>query len=239
MKEENTIVSAFFYNVNSITKDYYNYGRFLVQSNVKKIIFVDEKMFQEIGNDYNQENTRIIKTNNQKYLHSFCDSIKKFDIHGNSMKDTLEYIFLMNYKTEWIRDAIEWNPFHTNHFIWIDFGIKHVSKLKNQEFVEKINQFQYRIYNNIRIAGIWNMEQNTNKDIYKDVFWYFAGGIFGGRKEELIQFANDVKEKCIKVIREKETLMWEVNIWYLVYKDNSSLFSIYSADHNDSLILNY
>ena len=75
--------------------------------------------------------------------------------------------------------------------------------------------------------------------MYKNIIWYFAGGVFGGNKENLIKFANKTKEMCIKIIEEKHLIMWEVNIWYLIYKENTDLFDCYTCDHNSSLIDNY
>ena len=33
--------------------------------------------------------------------------------------------------------------------------------------------------------------------------------------------------------------MWEVNIWYLIYKEYPELISVYVADHNPSMIKMY
>ena len=33
--------------------------------------------------------------------------------------------------------------------------------------------------------------------------------------------------------------MWEVNIWYLVYKENKELFDNYYCNHNNTIIDNY
>ena len=48
-----------------------------------------------------------------------------------------------------------------------------------------------------------------------------------------------MKEKCLQIIQEKQSLMWEVNIWYLIYLENKELFDEYKCDHNESLITNY
>ena len=78
-----------------------------------------------------------------------------------------------------------------------------------------------------------------NNDIYKDILWYFAGGVFGGNKNMLLEFSDLMKTKCIEIITTKNTIMWEVNIWYLIYNDNKELFDGYYCDHNDSIIDNY
>jgi hypothetical protein len=76
-------------------------------------------------------------------------------------------------------------------------------------------------------------------DIYKKIVWYFAGSLFGGCSIELIDFADKMKEKCINIIMNKKTIMWEVNIWYLVYLENKTLFENYICNHNSSIIKNY
>ena len=76
-------------------------------------------------------------------------------------------------------------------------------------------------------------------NIYKSIHWYFAGGVFGGDSKSLIKFANLVKEKCIETITLNNTIMWEVNIWWIIYKENTELFSIYKCDHDNSIIDNY
>jgi len=48
-----------------------------------------------------------------------------------------------------------------------------------------------------------------------------------------------MKNKCISYIQEHKNLVWEVNIWYLIYRDNKELFNTYKADHNPSIIQNY
>lgn len=55
----------------------------------------------------------------------------------------------------------------------------------------------------------------------------------------LEKFASLIKSKCIDIMTSKNTIMWEVNIWYLIYKENKSLFDIYNCNHNSSLIDNY
>ena len=48
-----------------------------------------------------------------------------------------------------------------------------------------------------------------------------------------------MKTKYIEIITTKNTIMWEVNIWYLIYKENNDLFDLYLSNHDDSIIDNY
>ena len=48
-----------------------------------------------------------------------------------------------------------------------------------------------------------------------------------------------MKNKCIEIITKNNTIMWEVNIWYLIYRENKDLFDSYVCDHNNTIIDNY
>lgn len=239
----NTIVSAFVSNVNNRYIDtitqYYELGKPLLMSSVPKIIFVDKIMFDLIGDNYDKTNTFIVEIDkHDSYLYKFQHLIDKFQLNStNYSKDTIEFMFTMCNKTEWIRKAIEINKFNTDHFIWIDFGIRHIFKeFNNDIFTKKINKLQFKTYDNLRIGGIWDVKCNYGIDIYKDVAWYFAGGVFGGNIKSLIKFSDLMMTKCIKTIKEHNTIMWEVNIWYLIYLEDNLMFNIYKCDHNFSII---
>lgn len=241
----NTIVSAFISNVNykydNSPSRYYELGKLLLQSNVQKIIFVDNTMSKLIGENYDKKNTLIIEVDKKDiYLYDYISHLVNFRINSTDHnKDTIEYMITICGKTEWIRKAIELNYFNTENFIWIDFGIRHVFKCSDDQFVEKINSLKFKVYKNIRIGGIWNINSIYNMNIYKDIAWYFAGGVFGGNKDQLTRFADLMKMKCIEIMATKNTLIWEVNIWYLLYNDYKYLFDIYNCDHNDTIIDNY
>ena len=237
-----TIVSAFITNVNNNTKfeDYYNNGKLLLQVQVPKIIFVDITMYNKIKELENELTKIILIDKNNYYLYNYIDQLTNFKANNNNLnKDTLEYMITICHKTEWMKEAMENNFYMTNNFIWIDFGIKHVFKGSDLEFIQSIQNIQTKEYNKIRIGTIWDLNIVYQGDIYTNVFWYFAGGVFGGHKDYLLIFADKMKEKCLQIIKEKQSLMWEVNIWYLVYLENKELFEGYKCDHNDSLITNY
>ena len=68
---------------------------------------------------------------------------------------------------------------------------------------------------------------------------FILGGIFGGHKDKLIQFADLMKQKCIDIITKEKTIMWEVNIWFLIYLENNELFDRYIANHNAIMLVLY
>ena len=217
--------------------------------------------------DYIIENNTIFvmfeKTDN--YLYNYINEITKFNVNtDNPGKDTLEYMFVQCHKTEWMKFAIKLlfdinNPRHffnldTNlHFIWVDFGIYHMFN-NNIELFD--NSFKHlheidntvannividniTINNKIRIASCIHPSKKYHSNIYKNIVWYFAGSVFGGPSDILLRFADLMKSECISIIKERKHLMWEVNIWYLIYLKHPELFGPYNCNHNASIIANY
>jgi len=237
-----TIVSAFLTNLNSFRSvdKYIEYGKKLINSEQNKIIFIEEDAYttyikSEITNN---SNTVFIFINKlDLYFYEYYNKLDNFDvITDNPTKDTLEYMFVQCNKTEWIREAIIKNPFNSDQFIWIDFGIYHIVN-NDDEFYKGINNLNTKSYENVRIAkGYVNL---TDKDIFKNIIWFFLGSIFGGHKDVLLQFADIMKNKCIDIMENYKTIFWEVNIWYLIHNEFPDLFLGYNADHNLSILTNY
>ena len=139
-------------------------------------------------------------------------------------------------KTECIRLAIELNIFNTNQFIWVDFGIYHIMNNDEELFIHLITNLNNKSYENIRIASgtCYNLEQ-----IFTKIQWFFLGGIFGGHKDKLLEFADLMKQKCIDIMTNEKTIIWEVNIWFLIFLENQELFDRYIADHDASMFAFY
>ena len=245
MTQKTTIVSAFISNINKSpdrnVDKYIEDGNLLMEANISKVIFVDEDLYYEFKRREN-ENTKIIRfTKNQNYLYEYEKYLTNFHLHTeNPCKDTIDFMFLMSHKTEFVNQAIQMNFFDTTNYMWVDFGIKHMfQNITNREFITIIENLDDRLYDNVRISSIWDVNLIYNIEIYKRVVWYFAGSVFGGNKDKLVQFARLNRDMCIKIMKEQNTIMWEVNIWYLVYKENPDLFNPYMCDHNNSILTTY
>ena len=241
-----TIVSAFVTNINSRSdrnmEKYIEYGKQLLQIKTPKVIFIDELVFHRFQ-DCSNENTHLISIKKEdNYLYEYKSLITDYALHTTyPEKDTIEYMFTMCHKTEWIKKAILLNLFKTEQFIWVDFGISHMmcNELTNDGFTNAIIHLTTQKYEKIRIASIWQMKDNLDINIYKTITWFFAGSIFGGKAEVLMFFADLMKNKCIEIMKVKRTLMWEINIWFLIYNLKPSIFDCYLCNHNSSILLKY
>jgi len=245
MSFKTTIVSAFITDINKNKNrninEYIQYGIRLLQLNIPKVIFIEKHIYDEFLSDKEYPNTHFIYIKkNDIYLYKYQYDIKNFKVNTlTEKKDTIEYMFVQCNKTEWVKQSIELNHFNSEQFIWIDFGIYHMIK---EEFLFKkyIEEICEKQYDNVRISGCLDFNLIGPKyKIYEHIIWVFAGSVFGGNKDKLIIFADLMKEKCLQIINEKQIITWEINIWYLIYKEHPELFDIYSCDHNLSIIKNY
>ena len=109
----------------------------------------------------------------------------------------------------------------------------------SMEFALKLDSICRKTYPRVRIASCVNPNQENNHDIYSTISWFFAGSVFGGNSQYLVQFAKQMKEICIDIIINKKRIMWEVNIWYLLYQKHPGLFSPYFANHDITILKNY
>jgi hypothetical protein len=148
-------------------------------------------------------------------------------------------------KTEFMRKAIDMNLYNSTNYIWIDFGIFHIIKSIGEESIAKqaILNMKYKCYDKIRtpIGIYWDFYIDSFDPLCNAVSWVFLGGIIGGNKDNLIYFADKVRDKCWDLINNKNTLLWEVNIWHILYKDeiNRDLFSTYVSGHDINMINDY
>ena len=236
-----TIVTAFI--VSNTRSDrsistYLELGRTLLECKVPTVLFMDDAYLDFFEP---MEHVHMIPVNKASLeLNAHREQFTQFKLTTNNpSKDTLDYVILMCSKTEFICKASQLNPFHTEHFVWVDFGIHHLFAGNVPLFTEAIKSLQYE-GDQIRIGRIWGPRVTWNPgDIYHTIAWYFAGGIFGGKRPALLEFEIQMKKKCIEIIRERNSLMWEVNVWRLIYVENPTLFSLYECNHHPSLLLNY
>ena len=174
MKKGPIIVSAFILNVNN-RKDlnldkYLENGKKLINLKINKIIFFDEKLYKtlDITQYTNNYTTLIPSKKSDIYLYQYQDKIVNFDtIIRNQEKDTIDFMFLMCNKTEYMRKAIEITRDTKKQYIWVDFGIGYIFKT-NYKYESLFDCFN-KIYDGIRIPSIWNPRINRGDFIYKRV----------------------------------------------------------------------
>ena len=190
---------------------------------------------------YIYKNLRIMKIMKISDLWFYKETQKhdfKLPEIRNEMKDTPNYMYVINSKTEFLYHAIKDNPWNTTHFAWIDFNITHIFKEKIVS-LRFLKDAQYHIWKPtcFLIPGCWMQYNNCQHGyITECVHWRFCGGFFLGDKVSISKFHNITISEYPKFIQTYKKLVWEVNFWAWLEMNSDWHPDYYKADHNDSII---
>ncbi len=158
----------------------------------------------------------------------------KFNIiNGNKEHETPMYIILNNNKFYFIEKAIIENPFNSEHFVWMDFGINHVAK-----DLDKINEWILCMPDKIKQLCINPYIENIdNKTMFQYIYHHTAGGLFSGSKDNLLKYCNLFKQKTEQIYSENWYQIDEA-VMTIVQRENPELFTLYYGDYQ-GIISNY
>lgn len=240
-----TIVTAFINNVNvrndRTLEHYMEYGKHLLNVNLPKIIFIDTQTYHVFFKDAQFPLTHFVLFDKEDmYFQKYKNKTENFYIiTNNTEKDTIDFVFVQCMKTEWVKKAIELDVFQTEQFVWVDFGIMHF--IQDPIVLEKgLQQMNTKTYQQIRIpSGKPPNFPYYSRNVYHHIIWMFIGSVFGGNKQSLISFADLMKEKCVDILERKHHLMWEINVWYLIFFENVKLFDLYRCNHTPNILFDY
>lgn len=144
-----------------------------------------------------------------------------------SPTDTREYMMIQNAKTEFVWKASQLNPWDTEWFAWIDFGIGHV--FREPETYQRLRRLLPPSLPGIHTAGIWHWTPNN---LFHNVCWRYAGGFFLIHESRIEKFHEAVQAS---ILHHLPKFTWEVNIWADIEHRGVDL-GWYQADHNDTII---
>ena len=155
----------------------------------------------------------------------------------HNMKDSSNYMFLMNSKIEFIKKTINANPFNNDYFCWFDFSLPYIFKNMESSLakLKKYSDSEFISEPFIAMPGCWN--KCANVDVLKDfICWRFCGGFFIGDKNSLLSFYDVSIARFEEFLNSTKKLVWEVNYWAWLELMGYTSFMWYLADHNDSII---
>lgn len=225
-----TLVTSFILQKNDIgntkkIEDYMNRFEYIRNLNLPTVVFLDKTLTMS-----ETENLKVVpRSVEDTWIYKFYnDKTPILPSTRNTDKDRCDYMFIINSKAEFMSKVSAINPFNTDYFVWVDFGLSHVIKNKDNFKILK----NLKLTKDILIAAINPVSHN---DLTERVSWRFAGGIFICNK----YYAKQFYESCQTVITAIfPRLTWEVNVWSLIEQSKLSTISVYYSDHNDSLLLN-
>ena len=241
IREKECNISGSLYN-HSFQR-YFNFAKkFILQLPYNLIIFTDNEEvinFIDIERKNYKNITNIYKklfedTYYYKHLEQLKELQKKFNIiNGHLEHETPMYIILNNNKFDFIESAIELNPFGSEHFIWMDFGINHVAQ-NSENIHEWINNIPDKIKQLCINPYIENVD---NKQMFQFIYHHTAGGLFTGSKENMLKYSKLFKEKTEQIYSEDWYQIDEA-VMTMVQRDNPDLFDLFYGDY-PGIISNY
>jgi hypothetical protein len=173
---------------------------------------------------------------------------------------TIECYVLWNSKLDFLKKAIELNPFLSDKFIWNDIGCLRIldlpTILKTQTdnndymnetdymtYVSTISQIisQYPIYDNISHSKIDIVLLNPIQDETQSVFIdeiHFSGSIFGGDKDSILKFYTLFYKTLDDHIQNNIFVGCDQQTISSVYNKNKELFNCVTPNHLNHNIFN-
>jgi len=145
----------------------------------------------------------------------------------NTIKDSRNFMILMNAKIELVYKAIMSGKHDTYHYAWIDFNIAHVFK-QTEDTILYLTNLKVEDDKCLYIPGCWDKNPYFGFD---RINWRFCGGFFLGDKESVLEFYK----LYMHVFPTMSKLSWEVNVWAYMEMFNWCP-NWYLADHNDSIL---
>lgn len=216
-----TYVTAFLVrptSKHSILEYKFHFDR-LVATGIPIVLFLDRRLTWSFPNHVVVIPTLLEETWVWKHV---PESVELPPVRSST--DTREYMMIQNTKTEFVWKASQLNPWKTDWFAWIDFGIGHV--FRNEETFERIRTLSPPSIPGIHTAGIWTQ---APEDLFETVCWKYAGGFFLIHTSRIETFHTAVHAS---ILRNLPKFAWEVNIW----ADTGLELGWYPSDHNDTII---
>ena len=236
-----TFVSAFLdldghHNVERPPEIRFRHFQTLYDAQIPIVLFLSRR-FEEAIRPFARDNLHVV------FLELADTAVYKMMTYNpdlpeerNKAHDTLNFLLLMNAKSEFIDRAIDLNPFHSTHFAWIDFNVAHVFKdpVGSTQYLKLLAKTRLKP-TCLAFPGCWGPGVGLSY-CTRSVSWRFCGGFFVGDTTSLRAFHN-VSMRSFQHLYEMEgRVVWEVNIWALAEKYHGFAPTWYKADHNDTII---
>ena len=154
----------------------------------------------------------------------------------NMVKDSFLFLCLMNMKIEFMVNAVNENPFDTQHFAWIDFNLTHIFKQKvatsaYMKFLTTCKWAPKFIAN----PGCWEKGQGM-ESIVDNINWRFCGGFMIGDGQSFLELFDLYLEHFTIFMHRYRHITWEVNFWAWLEVNAGWEIVWFKADHDDSIV---
>jgi hypothetical protein len=157
----------------------------------------------------------------------------------SEIKDTKEFMILMNAKTEFIKMVSK--KVEADHYVWLDAGIGHIFKDPDATYAAIKPFFDTPLRKDkIMLPGCTKTQESSLDILLTRVCWRFAGGFFIVPRALIDPFYQAVLAGCEEIRHKSGRATWEVNVW--AYIESRIPIQWEYGNHNESIfngICNY
>ena len=250
-----TIVTAFYtlniknnlFNATTyeeVLNHYYDRGKYVSSLDINMVIFCEPNnvgLFtnQRSRNKLKDKTLVIGRSFETLYFHKSINWIKNCfktndKLHGyQANKDSPEYIILTLNKLEFLKEIIEKNPFSSEYFVWLDYGISHVANIpeKPYDIYWSLNSLKIDKIKLLLMMMVNDKEVENFNSYFNCLFrGRVAGGFIGGGGEVIMKLYHKFVKLIYKLFSEEIPCLEESVLSYIL-KYNWDIFDVYYGDY--------
>lgn len=215
----------------------------MLELGINICIFIDPEVkdkFIELEEKYNNlkiiGSMKIVELELYQLVNDYPE-LCNLPTNRHNLKDTKEYMFLMLSKLEFVKKAIDVNPFGSINFAWFDFSLPYVFRDTHNTLlkIKKIStlKFQEKF---LYVPGCWHYKVGSIDYLKNYIVWRFSGGFFIGDKETLTLFYRTSHDYFLTFLNETKTIVWEVNYWAWLESNGLISPTWFDGNHDDNIV---
>lgn len=244
MESNSVTVVSFFFDIGKLennnqrrqSSNYKETSEKLLKRNINLIFFGEEETILHVWNirkKYNLLDKTYLVTCNLMEISPYIKHLpllekvyRETGLNGfiDCKRMTPMYFICIWTKFYAIKKSIELNPFNSDKFCWIDYGVFHISSdINDYDFIKNLTSLPN---DKIRIMNIQQYNRNmsnTKKEFYSRDNCAVTAQIFGGPKNNMLEFC-DLFNKELQVSIDLEQPTNEENIMAMVSFENQEKF---------------
>lgn len=227
-----TLVTCYYKVKSKHSHKYYDewIGYFLNNLNTNIIIFTSNDLVNYLmEKTKNKDKIHIIALNfNDLPIKKKYEKIwdEQYALDPEKHIRTKECYIIWNSKFDFVRQAIELNPFNSDKFVWNDIG-----SFRNPKYLKILESYpKYEKISKDKIDISLVVPFRTNQDFFFNSI-HFGGAIFGGGKDIMLMMANKFYEMFDTYLEKKLFIGCDQQILASLYMKNKELFNCVSTNN--------
>lgn len=223
--------------------DYFESAKLFFEKPLNMIIFTEpkyENKILEARPKHLHEKTQIILKDYEELMYydrirEYTESHKENPIH-NLIEEKFSplYKFIVNQKVNFVKEAIESDPFKSEKFAWMDLRLHCVYDMSLEETDYAMKNICKNRVRLMQMSYTNKSEINNRHDYYCVTRGKLAAGFFGGEKDPLLRFANACEKEFVNALDKRLTPTDEM-IYSVVVANDPDLFDPYIGEYGDCL----